>query len=80
MYRNPNTHAQAIGSAVKAELARSGKSIASLAPILNISRGSVYTRTRGATAFDYVELQLVADYLDLEVVELINSAQKHEGN
>jgi len=75
---NNYSHAKAIGSAVRAELARNGKSIASLSPLLGIGRTAVYSRTRGEQPFDYVELQLIADYLQVPVINIIRSAELNE--
>ena len=75
MSENNYSHAEAIGSAVRAELARAGKSVASLAPLLGLGRTAVYSRTRGEQPFDYVELQLIANYLDIPLLQLIRSAE-----
>ena len=70
-----NTHAQAIGHAVRAELARKGKPIRSLESVLGIGRTAIYARTRGTVAFDYVELQGVADYLAIPMTQILASAE-----
>lgn len=76
MYRNPNTYSKAIGQAIKTELAIGGKSIASLAPVLGVSTGTVYSRARGTTSFDFVELNIIADYLGTSVPKLVELAEK----
>lgn len=72
---NKGNHAKVIGAAVRAELARRGRSIASLAPVLGVGKGAVYARAKGVEAFDYVELQLIADDLGITIKQLIDSAE-----
>ncbi len=73
---NTGTYAEAIGGAVRAELARRGQSVVSLVPVLGISKGSVYARTQGRAPFDYVELQKIAAHLGTTVVRLVESAEE----
>lgn len=73
-----DTYAKRIGNAVKAELARKGRSTASLVETLGLSRNSIYSRTRGDMPFDYVELQLIADSLEIDLSQLIESAELFE--
>lgn len=75
MSLNRDAYAQAIGSAVRAELSRVGLSVASIAPVLSMSKTSLYARTQGREAFDYVELQLIADHIGISLFQLIESAE-----
>ena len=75
MSPNRDTYAVAIGAAVRAEMSRKGKSVASLAGVLSLSKTSVYSRTQGREPFDYVELQKIADHLEIPLMQLVESAE-----
>jgi hypothetical protein len=75
MLQNKNTAAKAMGSVVRAELARRGQPISSLLPYVEISRGALYSRVRGDSAFNIVELHQVASHLEMTVSELVSMAE-----
>lgn len=75
MPSNRSKYAEEIGAAVRAELSRRGRSIASLVPVLGISRNTIYRRTRGQEPFDYTQLQLIAEDLGVDIRVLIESAR-----
>lgn len=75
MSQNRDSRAAEIGSTVRAELARRGEPISALLPVLGMSRTSLYSRIRGTSTFDYVELYAVAEHIGMTVSELIEAAQ-----
>jgi hypothetical protein len=74
MSQNRDSQAAEIGSAVRAELARRGQPITALLPVLGLSRTSLYSRIRGTSAFDYVELHRIAEHLGMTTSQLVESA------
>lgn len=58
--------AQAVGSTVRAELARHGKTNGDLGKCLNLNIGTVAKRLSGESAFDVVELAMVAEWLGID--------------
>lgn len=59
--------AQHVGSAVRAELARHGKTNGDLGACLNLTAQTVGRRLSGESPFDVVELAMVARWLDVDV-------------
>ena len=64
-----------VTGAVRAELARRGLDGLALAAPLGISRNSVYSRLNGTKPFDTDELAKVADFLEVSIDRLIDSAR-----
>lgn len=65
------TTAEVVGAAVRAELARAGKSQTDLAAVLGVTQAAVSKRIRGVTPFDVNEIALVAQALGVDVSVLI---------
>lgn len=63
--------AEVVGAAVRAELARAGKSQNDLAAVLGVTQTAVSKRLRGVTPFDVNELARVAEALGLDMSVLI---------
>lgn len=59
---------------VKAELARRDLSGADIIPVLGISRNAVYERLRGTRSFEVNELDLIADFIGVDVTVLMTAA------
>lgn len=57
---------QTVGSTVRAELARYGKTQDDLATCLGLTRQTVAKRLSGESAFDVVELAMVAKWLGID--------------
>lgn len=70
-----NTSAKKMGAAVKAEAARRGLSVASLAAVLGLSKPSVYRRVNGDEPFDINELDVIARHFGIDLLTLITSAE-----
>lgn len=68
------TTAEVVGAAVRAELARAGKSQNDLAAVLGVTQTAVSKRLRGVTPFDVNELAAVAAALDVDMSVLITDA------
>lgn len=60
--------------AVKAELARHGKTGADLVPVLNLGRNAVYARLREEAPFDTDQLSRIAAMLGISLETLFASA------
>jgi hypothetical protein len=75
MSPNRDTYAKAIGEAVRSETSRRGQPLSALVPVLGLSRTTVYGRVKGREPFDYVELQRIADFLDIPLMQIIDSAE-----
>lgn len=59
--------ARTIGSTVRAELARHGKTQGDLGSCLNLTAQTVGKRLSGESPFDVVELAMVAKWLGIDV-------------
>ena len=67
MPAEPPTTATTIAANVRAEVARTRTSQATLAAILNLSQPSISRRLHGATPFSAHELATIATHLDIPV-------------
>lgn len=63
-----------VSRAVRAELARRGKSGMDLIPILGLGRNAIYDRLNGKTALDAVELEKILTFLGISIDTLLASA------
>ena len=63
-----------IRRAVRAELARRGKSGMDLIPVLGLGRNAVYDRLNGAIALDSDELERILVFLGISLDTLLASA------
>lgn len=64
-----------IAGAVRAELARQGKSRSAIAGVIGVHRVTAYSRLNGTTPFTSKELEQVARFLGIDTYDLIASAQ-----
>lgn len=65
---------QAIGAAIRAELARRGLTITALTASLGLSRPTVIARLAGAYEFTHVELERAAEFMGISLFDLLESA------
>lgn len=72
------TTAEVVGSAVRAELARAGKSQNDLAAVLGVTQTAVSKRLRGVTPFDVNELAAVAAALDVDMSVLLAGTDQRQ--
>lgn len=70
----PDQYAEAIGSEVRAELARQRKTQAELASTLGITSATAARRLSGASPFDVSELATVANWLGIPLSRLAGAA------
>jgi hypothetical protein len=63
-----------IRRAVRAELARRGKSGMDLIPVLGLGRNAIYDRLNGSIALDSDELEKILVYLGITLDTLLASA------
>lgn len=66
----PTEYAEAIGSEVRAELARQRKTQADLAAALGVTPATAARRLDGSSPFDVLELAKVANWLNVSVNDL----------
>ena len=69
------TFAHNIAGAVRAELARRGKTVTELTNVIGWSSRTTYRRLNGDAAFTVDELELIANWLHVDVQVLIDSAE-----
>lgn len=72
---NNKTLTPSVSGAVKAELARQDKTGNELTSLFGKSRDWVYARLRGDKAFTTEDLSKIADYLNISIDDLLESAR-----
>lgn len=75
MPTNVDSFATDVANAVRAELARKHKNLIDIAPVINLSRATVYRRFDGSEPFDVKELEKIASFLGIEVQDIFDSAE-----
>jgi DNA-binding Xre family transcriptional regulator len=77
MPTNDDTLAGEVANAIRAELARQHKRMVDLAPVLHVSRATIYRRFDAAVPddFDLTELEKIARFLACEVQDIFDSAE-----
>lgn len=63
---------KALAANIRAELARADKTQADLAAVLGLSQAAVSRRLAGRTPMDIPELEVVADWLDVSLAQLLS--------
>jgi transcriptional regulator with XRE-family HTH domain len=72
----PNTDRAAVAAAVRAELARRGKTQREVGEILGLPQPSISVRLRGLRSFRAEELISIADWLGIPVVQLMPDTER----
>lgn len=67
----PTEYAEAVAAEVRAEMGRKRKSQADLAATLAITTATAGRRLSGEVPFDVIELMRVADWLDVDLLQLM---------
>lgn len=73
-----NSARQQIGAAVRAEVRRRGRSAASVARTLGLSKSSVYRRYTGETPITLNEICALAPHLGMDAADLVIAAKPTE--
>lgn len=67
----PYSPSEIVAGQVRAEMARQCRKVPALVDLLGRSRATVYRRYNGKSTWRIDELQMIADWLDIDLADLV---------